>query len=168
MSLNIDSYLVETYRDNETGVLVKVYESCTTSSEYEHKVRELTNGFVRRLEHKWPDRFKFSLTRYTNTQCEVTLTCKKHLRDFKNYATYVMKSGDGCPECASESNKVICTESLVLIGEAVHGNRYDYSKTKFRNNKKKVVITCPLHGDFHITPTMHIQQEIGCPDCESS
>lgn len=46
----------------------------------------------------------------------------------------------------------------------VHGNKYDYSKVEYVNCKEKVKITCPLHGDFMITPDGHLQGR-GCPTC---
>ena len=44
--------------------------------------------------------------------------------------------------------------------------KYDYSKTDLsnRDEKGRVCITCPIHGDFRITPTAHLQGQ-GCPIC---
>lgn len=30
----------------------------------------------------------------------------------------------------------------------VHGDKYDYSKVEYVNNKTKVCIVCPEHGEF--------------------
>lgn len=46
----------------------------------------------------------------------------------------------------------------------VHQSRFDYSKVAYTNNKTKVCITCPVHGEFWQTPTNHLQGK-GCPSC---
>ena len=43
----------------------------------------------------------------------------------------------------------------------------NYSKTKYVLSSKKVIITCPIHGDFEQTPNHHLGGE-GCPVCKQS
>ena len=45
-----------------------------------------------------------------------------------------------------------------------HGDKYDYSKVEYKNNKTKVSITCPIHGEFWQTPSGHIGGN-NCPNC---
>lgn len=53
-----------------------------------------------------------------------------------------------------------------FIGESniVHCDKYDYSKVEYVNNKTKVMIVCPDHGEFQQRPDMHKQGQ-GCPKC---
>ena len=53
-----------------------------------------------------------------------------------------------------------------FIGEAqlIHHNKYDYSKVEYANNKTKVCIVCPEHGEFWQTPSDHLNGK-GCPQC---
>lgn len=44
-----------------------------------------------------------------------------------------------------------------------HGNKYDYSLVDYINNHTKVMITCPIHGVFEQTPSMHFSY--GCSKC---
>ena len=46
----------------------------------------------------------------------------------------------------------------------IYKNKYDYKKCIYINNKTKVVITCPTHGDFEQTPNNHLNGK-GCPIC---
>ena len=46
----------------------------------------------------------------------------------------------------------------------VHNNFYDYSKSVYNGYKKKIIIICPIHGDFLQTPDNHIHGH-GCPKC---
>lgn len=56
------------------------------------------------------------------------------------------------------------TENFVNKAKKIHGDRYDYSKVNFINNRTKVVINCSLHGDFTQTPKNHLRGQ-GCPKC---
>lgn len=47
----------------------------------------------------------------------------------------------------------------------IHGNKYDYSKVEYINNKIKVKIICPEHGEFEQMPDKHINRSHGCPNC---
>lgn len=46
-----------------------------------------------------------------------------------------------------------------------HGNRFDYRKVEYKNNKTKVCIICPEHGEFWQTPQEHLRGIGGCPEC---
>ena len=47
----------------------------------------------------------------------------------------------------------------------MHGDKYDYSKVIYRNNKTKVCIICPEHGEFWQRPDKHLYAKRGCPVC---
>ena len=46
----------------------------------------------------------------------------------------------------------------------VHGDEYDYSLVDYKGQGKKVIIVCPVHGDFPQVPISH-WLGAGCPDC---
>ena len=56
--------------------------------------------------------------------------------------------------------------TLDFIKESIekHGNKYDYSKVSYINNRSKVCIICPEHGEFWQTPCNHLFMN-GCPEC---
>lgn len=56
------------------------------------------------------------------------------------------------------------TEQFIEESKNVHGNKYDYSKTKYINSKTKLCITCPEHGDFWQLPCNHLKGK-GCMKC---
>lgn len=47
---------------------------------------------------------------------------------------------------------------------AAHGNFYDYSLVEYVNTNSKVIIICPKHGEFRITPNHH-KNGVGCRKC---
>lgn len=56
-------------------------------------------------------------------------------------------------------------EEFVEKAIKIHGNKYDYSKVEYVNNKTKVCIICPEHGEFWQAPDKHINRKHGCPKC---
>lgn len=59
------------------------------------------------------------------------------------------------------------TETFIEKAKSFYGNKYDYSKVNYVNNKTKVCIICPIHGEFFVTPSNHISKHnhCGCPKC---
>lgn len=57
------------------------------------------------------------------------------------------------------------TKNFIEKAISIHGDIYDYSKTKYTNCRTRVDIVCRVHGIFQQKPTIHIKQRSGCPDC---
>ena len=55
-------------------------------------------------------------------------------------------------------------EEFVNKAAIRHGSKYSYSNTIYKNSKIKVVITCPVHGDFAQLANGHLQGK-GCYKC---
>ena len=61
--------------------------------------------------------------------------------------------------------RVVTTESFIAEAKEIYGERYDYSKVEYKNKDHRVVVTCPIHGDFQIYAREHLDGR-GCPKCE--
>ena len=48
----------------------------------------------------------------------------------------------------------------------VHKNFYKYDKVICKGSKTRVIITCPIHGEFLQTPYAHIIRKQGCKKCQ--
>ena len=46
----------------------------------------------------------------------------------------------------------------------IHGDTYDYSKSKYKSYNEKITITCKLHEDFSQRAGKHLIGQ-GCPKC---
>ena len=55
-------------------------------------------------------------------------------------------------------------EEFIKEATEKHRGKYDYSKVDYVNNKTKVCIICPEHGEFWLTPKDHLARK-GCPIC---
>ena len=56
------------------------------------------------------------------------------------------------------------TSEFIQKAKKVHKERYDYSETKYKNAKTKVVIVCNKHGRFKQLPYNHLKGQ-NCPIC---
>lgn len=61
--------------------------------------------------------------------------------------------------------KRLTKEEFIEKARNVHGDKYDYSKVEYVNNKKSVIIICPEHGEFSMKPNCHVDLRQGCPKC---
>lgn len=61
--------------------------------------------------------------------------------------------------------RVVTTESFIAEAKEIYGDIYDYSKVAYKNKDHRVVVTCPIHGDFEVYAREHLDGK-GCPKCE--
>ncbi len=64
------------------------------------------------------------------------------------------------------STKRLDKDEFVQRSKKVHGEKFDYSKVEYKNNREKVCITCPIHGDFWQIPNSHMLGK-GCWECRN-
>jgi predicted nucleic-acid-binding Zn-ribbon protein len=63
----------------------------------------------------------------------------------------------------NESNK-LSNDTFIEKAKKIHGEKYVYDKIKYTNAHNKVLITCPIHGDFEQRAYVHLQG-FNCPKC---
>lgn len=62
--------------------------------------------------------------------------------------------------------KLYTVESYIKAVRAVHGDKFDYSKTVYTRLKKHVTLICPIHGEFIRQACTMLIGKAGCPECE--
>ena len=61
--------------------------------------------------------------------------------------------------------KKLTKEEFIQRAILIHGNKYDYSDVNYINSDTKVLLHCPIHGAFWLSPDKHIHRAYGCPKC---
>lgn len=61
--------------------------------------------------------------------------------------------------------KALTKQQFIDKSNAIHKHKYDYSNVEYINNRTKVCIRCPIHGDFWQEPKSHLCGN-GCPQCK--
>ena len=72
-------------------------------------------------------------------------------------------TGTALPNQAPKNRK-LTREEFIQRARAKHGNKYSYEKTVYRGTSKKIIVTCPVHGDFEQIADNHIRRA-GCSKC---
>jgi hypothetical protein len=53
---------------------------------------------------------------------------------------------------------------FIKDARSIHGNKYDYSKTDYKNTATPITIICKKHGEFLQRPNDHLKGQ-NCPNC---
>jgi len=132
-----------------------------------------TKEFIKKSKKVHGNQYGYSVTRYENARTKIQYICKKHgiIWQLPNSHT----EGHGCYKCSQEKNvikanknKIVTTKLFIKRAKMIHGNKYNYSKTRYIRSNQKVHIICPKHGEFWQTPNNHIDCRNSCPKCKES
>jgi len=123
-----------------------------------------TNWFIKKAKEIHGDKYDYSKVEYKTIFTKVCIICPKHGEFWQTPASHIW-SKNGCDKCSGTYKST--TEDFINKSKKIHGNRYDYSKVEYVNNKTKVCIICPEHGEFWQKPNCHLSGR-GCPKCKSS
>jgi len=105
--------------------------------------------------------YDYSKTIYIRSISPVIITCPIH-GDFSQ--TPLNHYKNGCQQCYG--NQTLTTQIFIDRANILHGYFYDYSKTIYVSGRDKVIITCPIHGDFEQMARSHLQKH-GCSRCQN-
>lgn len=107
------------------------------------------------------NKYDYSKIVWANRRSKIDIVCPTH-GVFSQLPSSHLR-GTGCPECAID---LLRDNSSIFIEKAkqVHGEKYDYSKVVYIQNKKKVDIICSIHGVFSQRCDTHLAGH-GCPHC---
>lgn len=120
-----------------------------------------TEKWIVKAKNIHGDKYDYSKTEYICYSDKITILCKEH-GEFTQLPTNHLQ-GNGCPKCGTS---ILTTNKWVKKAREVHGNKYDYSKSIYIHNSKKVNIICPIHNEFKQEANSHLRG-CGCPECSS-
>ena len=121
--------------------------------------------FIKKAKEIHGEKYDYSLVDYINAKTRVEIICPLHGKFTQ--IPYNHLSGKGCKECGcieNGKNRSITFDKFLEKVRNVHGDKYDYSKSKIENYKTKIEIICPLHGSFFQSPNNHLGGK-GCKEC---
>ena len=105
--------------------------------------RLTTEEFIEKARAIHGDKYDYSKVVYKTSQEKVIIVCPKHGEFLQRPNCHL--NGAGCPKCCNNTKKT--AESFIEDARAIHGDKYDYSKVEYVNNKIPVCIICPKHGE---------------------
>lgn len=127
-----------------------------------------TEKFIEKANITHKGKYNYSKVNYKKAIEPVIIICPKH-GEFKQLPSIHLQ-GRGCPTCGyikMATHNTLIQDKVINSFQGIHGNKYDYSKVKYINDKNKIIIICPEHGEFKQSPGDHKRGQ-GCPKCKES
>ena len=121
--------------------------------------------FIEKAKLVHCDKYDYSKVEYINARTKVCIICPEHGEFWQTPHSHINKRG--CPICwklRKSKNMTLTNDEFIKKAKQTHGDKYDYSKSKYINTKTKVCIICPEHGEFWQIPNIHIRGS-ECPKC---
>lgn len=122
-----------------------------------------TEKFINKAKEVHGDKYDYCKVDYKNTNNKVCIICPDHGEFYQT--PYNHLRGSGCPVCSGKFK--LTTDQFIKKAKEVHGDKYDYSKVDYKNNREKICIVCSEHGEFFQTPEKHLNGS-GCPRCSNN
>lgn len=127
-----------------------------------------TESFIEKSRKIHGNKYNYDKVYYINYNTPVEIICPIHGSFWMKPFVHLQPTyQQGCPKCSLEKRVLERTgniEEFIERSRDVHGGKYNYDKVVYVNRLTKVIITCPIHGDFEQKPADHIRG-IGCPIC---
>lgn len=128
--------------------------------------RKTLEQFKQEATKYWRGRYSYdNIKEYKNNKTPMPITCPIH-GDFMMNANNHL-NGEGCKECRKQLMHDLLSlsiEEFINRAKEIHGNKYDYSETKYINSNIKVKIKCCKHGAFYQLPFNHLNGH-SCDKC---
>ena len=124
--------------------------------------------FISKSKLKHGNKYDYSKVEYINSETKVKIICSKH-GEFEQLPAGHIR-GKGCVKCAKikiGKEFSLDVNEFLLRSKNIHGNKYDYSLSKYLNSTTKVKIICQEHGEFEQLPQDHFNGH-GCAKCVST
>ena len=127
--------------------------------------KDTTETFIEKARKIHGDKYDYSKVNYVDSYTKLCIICPEHGEFWQRPNNHL--NGWGCAKCGNKlrgKNQTKLQEQFIKDAKQVHGWKYDYSKVEYVNNKTKVCIICPEHGEFWQTPNNHLRGNT-CPKC---
>lgn len=170
------TYANGVYADSKTKLLI----TCPVHGDFEQTPNNHLNGqgcdrcggtatltteeFIVRAVQIHGGKYTYQRVEYAGLHANVTITCPEHGNFQQTPSNHLC--GKKCQRCAGNHSPT--TEEFIQQANEKHDGRYAYSKSVYAGASTKLIITCPLHGDFKQTPDKHLNAGQQCPKCKES
>lgn len=126
-----------------------------------------TEEFIQKARKIHGEKYDYSKVIYECSSKKVRIICPKHGKFWQTPNKHL--SGRGCPKCGKLTilrKRTMSITEFIRRAREIHRDKYNYSKVDMlnRDEKGRVCIICPIHGEFWQTPNNHLSGK-GCELC---
>ena len=142
---------------------------CIKERKIQRQLVESKKLFIQKAKEVHGNKYQYDLTGFTLiSKSTIPITCAEHGVFTQSCAVHLR--GSGCPTCGIKQNSISRssnTQDYVSKAAVIHNGKYCYSKTEYVTCRDKVVIICPIHGEFEQRASAHLDGQ-GCPECKAT
>ena len=130
------------------------------------KKRKTQKKFVTEFRKLFKKKYSLKKLNYQGAKIPVIIICKKHGEHITTPDS-ILQGTNPCFECGLMERglkKRSSTDYFIERSRKVHGDKFDYSKSKYIKAKKLIKIICKKHGEFDQLADVHLSGG-GCGKC---
>jgi len=125
-----------------------------------HALSGNIEGFLQKAKKIHGDKYDYSKVEYVNNKTKVCIICHEKDENGIEHGEFWQTPGNhlngwGCSKCSQQYH--LNDAEYINKAKKIYGDKYDYSKVRYVNNKTKIVIGCPIHGEYSIYPIAHLK-----------
>ena len=122
--------------------------------------RRFTKGdFIKKAKELHGDKYDYSKVEYIDCRTKVCIICPEHGEFWQTPVSHLHTGG--CQKC---SHRYMDTEYFIEKAKSFYGEKYNYEKTEYVNEKTPVCVVCQKHGEFFVNPHDFLSGH-GCKKC---
>jgi hypothetical protein len=126
-----------------------------------YKTKTISNDqFINKANKIHKNKYTYLLSEYKNNKSNIKIICPTHGEFVQQAAVHLR--GANCPICARKAEKI--GKDFFKKVNKLYNHKYDYSLSIYKNNRQKIIIICPIHGQFTRQPCKHLVG-YGCSRC---
>ena len=123
--------------------------------------------FIKKSIEKHGNKYDYSKVEYKGNKEKVCIICPEHGEFWQTPSQHLRHGCFKCGNALKGESLKSTKENFIEKAKLVHGDKYDYSKVEYKNNRTPVCIICPKHGEFLQKPNYHLSGN-GCQKCNKS
>lgn len=134
--------------------------------------KKTLSEWVKESQEKHGLKYDYSKSEYKSAHSLIKIICPDHGEFFQRSNDH--RLGKGCIKCSYDVRakktgniKRKNIHHFIKNAQKIHGNQYDYSKSRYTLISNKIEIICKLHGSFWQVAHSHLEGS-GCQRCSQN
>lgn len=130
------------------------------------KQRKSQNEFIQEFKKLFKNNYSLKKLNYQGAKIPVVIICKDH-GEHSITPDSILRGNNPCFDCGLIERGLKrrnTTSYFIEKAQLIHGDKYDYSKSKYIKAKKLIKIICKKHGEFDQQADIHLGGG-GCDKC---
>jgi superfamily II DNA or RNA helicase len=119
---------------------------------------------INKIKQIHGDKYDYSKVAYNKSTGKVIIIDKEYNTEHLIAPNKIFTKKTEC----TIQNAVNPSDYFIKRAVLIHGNKFDYSKLSYVDNKKDIIIICPEHGKFNTKPSLHLNKNGGCNKCSNN